>query len=133
MRAIAFRDFGDAPALAELQTPDPGPGEVLVRIGAASLNGFDLGVLGGMMRGVLAYDFPVVLGKDFAGEVAALGAGVTDLRVGDAVFGVVMRATLGQEASRNTSRCGPTMAWRGFLTAWPRHTRRRSPWPAPRP
>ncbi|MGW1998057.1 NADP-dependent oxidoreductase [Embleya sp. NPDC001921] len=95
MRAVAFHDFGDSPASTELPTPEPGPGEVLVRVRAASLNGFDLGVLGGMMRGVLEYDFPVVLGKDFAGEIAASGAGVTGLNVGDAVFGVVMRPALG--------------------------------------
>ncbi|HUR07360.1 MAG TPA: NADP-dependent oxidoreductase, partial [Nonomuraea sp.] len=45
------------------------------------------------------YEFPVVLGKDFAGEVAATGAGVTSVNVGDHVFGVVMRPTLGQGGS----------------------------------
>lgn len=96
MRAVAFPGFGTAPALTDLPVPEPGPGEVLVRVHASSVNGFDLGVLGGHLSGVYEYEFPVVLGKDFAGEVAATGPGVTGVDVGDRVFGVVMRPTLGQ-------------------------------------
>jgi len=96
MRAVAFTDFGAAPALTDLPIPEPGPGEVLVRVRSSSVNGFDLGVLGGYLKGVYEYEFPVVLGKDFAGVVAATGTGVTGLSVDDPVFGVVMRPTLGQ-------------------------------------
>ncbi|HEX2313275.1 MAG TPA: NADP-dependent oxidoreductase [Thermomonospora sp.] len=96
MRAIAFPEFGAAPALTELPVPEPGPGEVLVRVRASSVNGFDLGVLGGFLKGAYEYEFPVVLGKDFAGEVAAVGPEVSGLREGDRVFGVVLRPTLGQ-------------------------------------
>ncbi|MCG5218079.1 NADP-dependent oxidoreductase [Streptosporangium sp. KLBMP 9127] len=96
MRALAFPDFGATPVLTELTRPEPDPGEVLVRVRASSVNGFDLGVLGGFLKGVYEYEFPVVLGKDLAGEVAAIGAGVTGVDVGDRVFGVVMRPTLGQ-------------------------------------
>jgi NADPH:quinone reductase-like Zn-dependent oxidoreductase len=96
MRAVAFTDFDAPPALTELPVPEPGTGEVLVRVRASSLNGFDLGVLHGVFKGVFEHEFPVVIGKDFAGEVAATGDGVTGLAVGDDVFGVVMRPTLGQ-------------------------------------
>ncbi|NUT97493.1 MAG: alcohol dehydrogenase catalytic domain-containing protein, partial [Saccharothrix sp.] len=75
MRAVAFSEFGAAPALTELPVPRPGPGEVLVRVHASSVNGFDLGVLGGYLKGVYEYEFPVVLGKDFAGRVEAVGDG----------------------------------------------------------
>ncbi|MFF5204438.1 NADP-dependent oxidoreductase [Streptosporangium sp. NPDC000396] len=96
MRAVAFTGFGVAPALTELPTPEPGPGEVLVRVRASSVNGFDLGVLGGVFKEMFEHEFPVVIGKDFSGVVAAVGDGVTTLAVGDDVFGVVMRPTLGQ-------------------------------------
>ncbi|MEU4394301.1 NADP-dependent oxidoreductase [Kribbella sp. NPDC023855] len=96
MHAVAFPAFGAELAATELPVPEPGAGEVLVRLRASSVNGFDLGVLGGYLQGVYEYEFPVVLGKDFAGEVAAIGADVTGLAVGDHVFGVVMRPTLGQ-------------------------------------
>jgi D-arabinose 1-dehydrogenase-like Zn-dependent alcohol dehydrogenase len=77
MRAVAFTDFGAAPALTDLPVPEPGPGEVLVRVRASSVNGFDLGVLGGFLKGVYEHEFPVVLGKDFAGVVTAVGEGGT--------------------------------------------------------
>lgn len=96
MRAVAFLEFGAEPMLTELPAPEPGPGEVLVDVRASSINGFDLGVLGGYLKGVYEYEFPVVLGKDFAGVVTATGDGVTTVDVGDRVFGVVMRPTLGQ-------------------------------------
>lgn len=96
MRAMAFPEFGADLEAADLPLPEPGPGEVLVRVLASSVNGFDLGVLGGYLKGVYEYEFPVVLGKDFAGTVAAVGPGVTGVAPGEAVFGVVMRPTLGQ-------------------------------------
>ncbi|WP_433465571.1 NADP-dependent oxidoreductase [Spirillospora sp. CA-128828] len=96
MRAVAFPAFDVAPALSDLPVPEPGPGEVLVQVRASSINGFDLGAIGGFLKGVYEYEFPVVVGKDFAGVVAAVGDEVTSLSVGDEVFGVVMRPTLGQ-------------------------------------
>ncbi len=93
---MAFPDFGAVLAPADLPVPAPGPGEVLVRVHASSVNGFDLGVLGGTFQGMFAYDFPVVLGKDYSGTVEATGDGVTSLAPGDEVFGVVMRPSLGQ-------------------------------------
>ncbi|KAA2265664.1 NADP-dependent oxidoreductase [Solihabitans fulvus] len=96
MRAVAFDDFGAPLALTDLPAPVPGPGEVRVRVTASSVNGFDLGVLGGGFQGMFEYEFPVVVGKDFAGVVDSVGDGVTSVTVGDEVFGVVMRPTLGQ-------------------------------------
>jgi NADPH:quinone reductase-like Zn-dependent oxidoreductase len=96
MRAIAFASHGSAPEPHDLPIPTPAAGEILVEVAASSVNGFDFGVLGGHLQGVYEYEFPVVLGKDFAGRVAALGEGVSGFEVGDRVFGVVMRPTLGQ-------------------------------------
>ncbi|MFE3455045.1 NADP-dependent oxidoreductase [Nonomuraea sp. NPDC059194] len=96
MRAVAFHDFGADLLTVELPVPEPAAGEVLVRVTASSVNGFDLAALGGYLKGVYEYEFPVVIGKDFAGTVAATGEGVTGLAEGDEVFGVVLRPTLGQ-------------------------------------
>jgi NADPH:quinone reductase-like Zn-dependent oxidoreductase len=98
MRAIAIDDFGAPPTLTDLPEPEPGPGEVLVRVRASSLNGFDAAVAAGMTKGAMEHRFPVVLGKDFAGTVEALGDGASRFAVGDTVFGVVMKPVLGDGA-----------------------------------
>ncbi len=95
MRAIALDDFGAKPGLRDLPTPEPGPGEILVRVRASSVNGFDAFVAAGMTKGMMEHRFPVVLGKDFAGTVEALGPGATRFAVGDRVFGVVTKQVLG--------------------------------------
>ena len=69
MRAIAINDYGTPATLTELPKPEPGPGEVLVRVRASSINGFDAAVAAGMLKGMMEHRFPVVLGKDFAGTV----------------------------------------------------------------
>jgi len=95
MKAVALREFGQAPEVIETSVPEPGAGEVRVRVHAASVNGFDLSVGKGMLQGAMEHRFPVVLGKDFAGIVDALGEGVEDYAVGDRVFGVVTKDYLG--------------------------------------
>jgi NADPH:quinone reductase-like Zn-dependent oxidoreductase len=89
MRAFVLPDFERQPTLADIPTPEANPGEVLVRVHAASVNGIDLSIASGRLQGMLEYRFPVVLGKDFAGTVEAVGAGVTGFAAGDRVFGVV--------------------------------------------
>lgn len=95
MRAVAFADFGAPPTLTDLPRPQPAAGEVLIRVQASSVNGFDLAVLGGMFKAMMPHKFPVVLGKDFAGTVTALGDDVTRVAVGDPVFGVVTGPAIG--------------------------------------
>ena len=98
MRAIVTEDFGAPPSLADIPVPEAGAGEVLVRVRASSLNGFDLSVARGNLRGVMEHRFPVVLGKDFAGTVEATGPGVDGFDVGDDVFGVLVKDELGDGA-----------------------------------
>jgi NADPH:quinone reductase-like Zn-dependent oxidoreductase len=98
MRAVVVAEQGADPALAEVPTPEPGAGEVLVRVQASSVNGFDLSVAAGRVAGMMEHRYPVVLGKDFAGAVAAVGDGVTRFAAGDAVFGVVTKPFLGDGA-----------------------------------
>ena len=95
MRAIALTDLGTPPSLQDLPTPEPGPGEILVRVHASSINGFDGAVAAGMLKDMMEHRFPVVLGKDFAGTVEAVGQGASRFAIGDRVFGVVMKAYLG--------------------------------------
>ena len=95
MRAVVLSEFGANPEVTDLETPEPGEGEVRVRVHAASVNGFDTAVANSYLKGMMEHRFPVVLGKDFAGTVDALGAGVIDYQVGQRVFGVVTKPYLG--------------------------------------
>ncbi len=72
--------------LADLPTPTPQAGEVLVRVHAASVNPVDFKQ---RRSNGFQYPFPIILGWDVAGTVEAVGEGVTRLKVGDAVFGMV--------------------------------------------
>jgi NADPH:quinone reductase len=95
MRALVLTDFGTTPELTDLDLPDPAEGEVRVRVHAASVNGFDIAVANSYLKGMMEHRFPVVLGKDFAGTIDALGPGVSDYEVGDRVFGAVTKPYLG--------------------------------------
>lgn len=89
MRVIEIREPGGPEVLqvAERDAPEPGDGELLVRVKAAGINRPDcLQRMGGYAPPPGASDIP---GLEIAGEVAALGAGVEGFRVGDAVCGLV--------------------------------------------
>jgi NADPH2:quinone reductase len=90
VKAIAINAFKDAPAFLEIPDPQPGEGEVLVDVEFASVNGMDLMTWFGYVEGMMPYEFPITLGRDFSGTVAALGSGVDGYKVGDAVFGMYM-------------------------------------------
>jgi NADPH:quinone reductase-like Zn-dependent oxidoreductase len=95
MDAIVLQEFSAPLRLTDLPAPTPGPGEVLVRVKASSINGFDAAVAAGWLESMLEHRFPVVMGKDFAGTVEVTGEGATRFAVGDAVFGVVMKPYVG--------------------------------------
>jgi NADPH:quinone reductase-like Zn-dependent oxidoreductase len=88
MKAAFIEGYGGPEVLQFGEMPDPAAaaGEVVVDIVAASVNGADWKVREGHANPVSR--FPYILGRDFSGVVAALGEGVTDLRIGDEVFGV---------------------------------------------
>ncbi|MCL7490131.1 MULTISPECIES: NADP-dependent oxidoreductase [Streptomyces] len=95
MRAVAVSAFGEKPQLMDLPQPEPGPGEVLVRLSAAGLNPVDWKIADGMFGDAMPVGFPLVLGSDGAGEVLAIGDGVRRFTVGDAVFGQFQRPEQG--------------------------------------
>lgn len=96
MRAVVIKGFGAEPELVETSVPEPGPGELLVRIHAAGLNPFDWKVADGALEGVVEHQFPFVMGSDGAGVVEGVGSGVTDFRPGERVYGQFMRLPTGQ-------------------------------------
>jgi NADPH:quinone reductase-like Zn-dependent oxidoreductase len=95
MKAFAITARDTQPTLEDLPTPEPATGEVLVEVEAASVNGFDLSVAAGYVWDMIPHEFPVVLGRDLAGTVTAVGDGVEDFSVGDRVAGVIPGMALG--------------------------------------
>jgi NADPH:quinone reductase-like Zn-dependent oxidoreductase len=96
MRAMVLHRFAPAGAgmrLEEVPTPEPGPGEALVRVHASSVNPIDVRRSGGYGRNVFAargnVRLPLILGRDVSGTVAALGPGAEGLAPGDPVWGTV--------------------------------------------
>jgi NADPH:quinone reductase-like Zn-dependent oxidoreductase len=89
MKAMLLMGHGGPELMKYGEAPDPkaGPGEVVVDIHAASVNGADPKVRRGNGRYKLDR-FPHILGRDFSGVVSEVGAGVTDFKIGDVVFGV---------------------------------------------
>ena len=96
MKAEYFMKNGGPEVMQYGDVPDPvaQPGQVLVDVHAASVNGADWKVRAGHYAPIT--DFPYIPGRDFSGVVSALGDGVKDFAVGDAVFGV---CDAGQEAA----------------------------------
>ena len=92
MKAVYMNRHGGAEVLTYGDLPDPqaGVGQVVVDVHAASINGADWKVRAGGVYGTID-SFPYILGRDFSGVVSAVAPGVTDLKVGDAVFGVLPR------------------------------------------
>ena len=88
MRAFGLADETASAAFLEVRMPDPGPGEVRVRVLASSVNGYDVFVASGMARGMMEHRYPAIVGKDFAGTVDAVGEGVDGFGVGDEVVGI---------------------------------------------
>jgi NADPH:quinone reductase-like Zn-dependent oxidoreductase len=87
MKALVLTDFETAPVIADLERPEPDAGQIRIRVKAAGLNRMDAAISSGMVKGMAEYQFPVVLGRDAAGIVDAVGAGVDHVSVGDEVIG----------------------------------------------
>ena len=106
MRAARIHRFGspDAIVVEDVETPEPGPGEVLVRVRAAGVGPWDGWIRTG--KSVIPQPLPLTLGSDLSGFVEAVGAGVTELIPGDAVFGVTNERFVGANAELAVAQVG---------------------------
>ena len=94
MRAITLDGANTAPALREdLPDPTPADNEVLVRVHASSVNPVDNSIAAGLLAQMgVQYEYPVILGRDYAGVVEQTGSAVSGYKPGDPVFGFVLHA-----------------------------------------
>jgi NADPH2:quinone reductase len=108
MRAITLNEPDTQPAPREdLPEPTPAANEVLVRVHASSVNPVDGSIAAGMLAQMgVEYDYPVTLGRDYAGTVEHAGAAVSGFKPGDHVFGFLLHAN-------PTARDG---AWTDLIT-----------------
>jgi NADPH:quinone reductase-like Zn-dependent oxidoreductase len=94
MKAVVLREYGDVSRLSyeDVPIPRPASGELLVKTIAVSINPIDWKLRRGDLKGTRPLQFPAILGRDLSGDVAELGEGVTGLKVGERVFGMVNRS-----------------------------------------
>jgi alcohol dehydrogenase, propanol-preferring len=85
MKAIRLTAWERPAELVDVPTPEPGPGEVLVRVAGAGLCHSDLHLMH-WRAGTLPYELPFTLGHEVAGTIAALGPGVDGLELGEPVL-----------------------------------------------
>ncbi len=90
-RAIRFHDYGGPEVMRfeEVEQPAPKEGEILVRIHAVSVNSVDWKIRSGLVRKRFNLPPPIIPGGDLSGEVAAVGAAVTDFAAGQSVFAMI--------------------------------------------
>lgn len=106
MKAVQFDEYGGPEVLkvAERDEPHAGPGQVRIAVRAAGVNPLDWKLRDGVMKDFMPLDFPAGVGFEASGIVDEVGDGVSDVAVGDAVFGFGLN----------------TMAEYAVLTSWAR-------------
>src|SRR5215471_6217172 len=130
MKAIRIHKFGpleDVLQYEEVPTPEPGAGELLIKVEAASLNRADLGLRGGTYR-ISPDALPVIPGRELAGRIAKIGAHVTECKTGDHVVAYPSLGGYAEFAIAKTTEVRPIPAGvtsveaaalpTVFLTAW---------------
>lgn len=108
MKRIQYRCYGgpEQMQIEDFELPQPGKGEVAVRVKYAAINPIDWKLRGGSMKIVTGRTFPRTMGMDFSGVVTAVGPDCTRLKVGNAVFGLARfkdSGALGQAVITNES------------------------------
>jgi NADPH:quinone reductase-like Zn-dependent oxidoreductase len=98
MMAWRVHEFGPPNVMRfeQVPRPNPGPGEILVKVEAAGVGPWDGWIRAG--KSALPQPLPLTLGSDLSGEIVAMGPGVSDLRVGDQIYGVTNPRFIGAYA-----------------------------------
>lgn len=99
MKALQITGWKQAPELRQVDEPEPGPGQVVVRIGGAGACHSDLHLLHDFDEGIMPFELPFTLGHENAGWVESVGAGVAGLEIGMPV------AVYGAWGCGHCSRC----------------------------
>ena len=88
MKAVVLHEYGPPSKLKyeDFDDPKPGPGEVLIRVSAVSINPVDWKMRSGAAKDRFPVEFPGILGRDLSGVVREVGEGVTTFAPGDKVF-----------------------------------------------
>jgi NADPH:quinone reductase-like Zn-dependent oxidoreductase len=115
MKAVRIHSFGGPETLVidEVPRPEPGPGEVLVKVHAAGVNPVDWKIRQGYFESFAPHQLPLTLGWDLSGTVEETGPGVNEWKVGDAVYAMA-------DASRNGSDAEYIVIDADLLAAKPR-------------
>ncbi len=113
MKAVQFTRYGDPDVLtvAEVDEPHAGPGQVRIRVKAASVNAMDWKIRSGRTADAAAPAEPVILGFDAAGYVDEIGDGVTGVAVGDEVFGLADRGQAEFAVLKTWAAKAPQIDW----------------------
>ncbi len=100
MKAAIVPGYGPANVLEVRDVPEPaaGPGQLLVRMHASSLNPLDVKLRGGSLRRLMPLKFPAILGFDLAGVIEGVGSEITGWSLGDRVYGRIDAKTGGAHA-----------------------------------
>ena len=132
MQALVLTTFAAAMTIENLPVPQPGPGQVLLRIAASGVNPLDAKIAAGAAPHARPR-LPAILGIDVAGTVVALGAGVTTFQLGETVYGMAggiagIPGSLAEYAAYDAALLAPMPAQLGlreaaalplvFITAW---------------
>jgi len=96
MKAMIIDSYGQVPMrLENMPMPEIGDNEVLAEIHAASINPIDFKIRDGKVKLLVKYNMPLILGNDFSGVVAKVGAKVTRFKVGDEIYGRPRKSKIG--------------------------------------
>jgi len=89
MKAVRFHEYGGSDVLRyeDVPRPEPGKGEVLVKVHATSVNPVDVAIRAGHLRAFREYPLPFILGWDFSGVIEEVGTEVEEWKKGDEVYG----------------------------------------------